>query len=161
MELLTTPVVVAAVAGALAGFVLQYVLQERKAGYEMRNAIAQPRVQAYLELWPMCDKEVPDVERAGRAEALWSWYSKGGGLFLSLAGSIHFFSALRLLKEEALEPERVEALQTHLTWMRTEMKFHVGSYSRGQARKQIPDAERPSRWMPRKLQRSRSRLRHW
>lgn len=127
--------------GGAFGFVIQWVLAERREHYELRRSIAPFRIEAYRALWVLCGKQSIETELESRAEALQKWYNDGGGLFLSLAASKRFFSAISLLKRSDLSPKELEELKEHLTWLRTEMKYHVASYTRKEAHTQIPAAK--------------------
>jgi hypothetical protein len=129
-----------ALAGGVLGFLLKWFLAERKERYEFRRSIAPQRVEAYRSLWELCRKKLPPNQRAAKAEALWSWYNSGGGLFLSLAASKRFFSAAKLMEQEGLSDEDAATMHEHLTWIRTEMKYHVGSYTWWDKKTQIPVA---------------------
>jgi hypothetical protein len=143
--------------GGVLGFGLNWILAERKERYELRRSIAPMRVEAYKSLWVLCEKDLKPDERTARIEALWDWYNSGGGLFLSLTASERFFSAMKLMqkvslmeqeqKESPIEQEQKESLmkqlkdmQDNLTWLRTEMKYHVGSYTRSEKNTPIRDA---------------------
>lgn len=127
--------------GGTFGFVLQWSFAERKEHYELRRSIAPFRIEAYRALWVLCDKNELYQQLGARADALNKWYNNGGGLFLSLAASKRFFTALSLLKRENLSEMELEQLSENLTWLRTEMKYHVGSYTRKEAQTQIPVAK--------------------
>lgn len=127
--------------GGTFGFVLQWSFAERKEHYELRRSIAPFRIEAYRALWVLCDKNEIDRQLSVRAEALFKWYNDGGGLFLSLAASKRFFSVLTLLRRDNLNGVEMEQLKENLTWLRTEMKYHVGSYTRKEAHTQIPAAK--------------------
>ena len=133
-------ILIAIVGGAL-GFGLNWFLAERQERYELRRSIAQMRVEAYKSLWVLCKKRglIPD-ELPARAEALWDWYNSGGGLFLSLAASERFFRAVKLMQKEKLSEPELKDILDNLTWLRTEMKYHVGSYTRREKNSHIPDA---------------------
>jgi hypothetical protein len=133
-------ILIAILGGAL-GFGLNWFLAERQERYELRRSIAQMRVEAYKSLWVLCKKRglTPD-ELPARAEALWEWYNNGGGLFLSLAASKRYFRAVKLMQKESLSEAELEDMQVNLTWLRTEMKYHVGSYTLREKNSQIRDA---------------------
>lgn len=131
--------IVLAVAGGVGGFLLNWFLVERKEWYELHRSIAPARADSYRALWPICRRIVEDAERATRAIDLRSWYEQGGGLFLSLRASQRYFAAIALLERKGeLTTSEFKQLGEHLTWLRTEMKYHVGSYSRRDAKTQIP-----------------------
>jgi hypothetical protein len=124
------------VGGAL-GFALNWMLEERKQLHELRRSAGPVRVKAYRALWPLCASVLRDEQRGEQAEALLRWYESGGGLFLSLPAAKRFYQAVHLLRADALSVNEREALKNHLTWLRTEMKAHIGSYSRQEAETQI------------------------
>ncbi|HLP94024.1 MAG TPA: hypothetical protein VK168_08305 [Saprospiraceae bacterium] len=126
--------------GGAFGFVLQWVLAERREHYELRRSIAPFRIDAYRALWVLCDKSDIEITLNERAVALKKWYHDGGGLFLSLAASKRFFNVLALLQKSDLNQSDLEQLKENLTWLRTEMKYHVGSYTKKEAHTQIPSA---------------------
>lgn len=140
MSDLTINVALLLVGGAF-GFVLQWVLAERKEHYELRRSIAPFRIEAYRALWVLCDKTNVEETVMHRAEALKKWYHEGGGLFLSLAASNRFFNVIALLQKSELTEVEIRQLKENLTWLRTEMKYHVGSYTRKEAHTQIPSAK--------------------
>jgi hypothetical protein len=128
---------IALLGGAL-GFGLKWLLAERKERYELRRSIAPMRAEAYRSLWSLCrSRDIAPEARNDRAKSLWEWYDSGGGLFLSLAASNRFFRAIRLLEKADLSAAEYQQMKDHLTWLRTEMKYHIGSYTRGEAETQI------------------------
>jgi|LakMenEpi03Aug12_release.lakeMendotaPanAssembly.Ray.scaffolds.fasta_scaffold891056_1 hypothetical protein len=127
--------------GGAFGFVLQWVLAERREHYELRRSIAPFRIEAYRTLWMLCDKTDVEDFLDQRGKDLKKWYHDGGGLFLSLAASKRFFNVLALLQKQELNSLEIEDLKENLTWLRTEMKYHVGSYTRKEAHTQIPQAK--------------------
>jgi hypothetical protein len=134
-------ILVAILGGAL-GFGLKWFLAERQERYELRRSIAQMRAEAYKSLWVLCkEKGLTSDELPARIEALWNWYNNGGGLFLSLAASKRFFAAVNSIQKENLsEEEKLKVMLDNLTWLRTEMKYHVGSYTRREKSSKIVDA---------------------
>ena len=133
-------ILVAILGGAL-GFGLKWFLAERKERYELRRSIAPMRAEAYKSLWVLCKKKgLTSDELPIRAEALWLWYNNGGGLFLSLAASGRFFGVVKLMQKERLKEAELKEMLDNLTWLRTEMKYHVGSYTRREKSSQIRDA---------------------
>ncbi len=126
--------------GGFLGFGLNWFLAERKERYELRRSIAPSRVEAYKSLWVLCKKDLKPGEQSERAQSLWEWYHNGGGLFLSLKASERFFSAAKLLGKDKLSEPELKNLQDNLTWLRTEMKYHIGSYTQKEKKTQIRDA---------------------
>ena len=126
--------------GGALGFGLNWFLAERKERHELRRSIAPMRVEAYKSLWVLCKKGLQPDERTARVEALWDWYNSGGGLFLSLNASERFFSAMKLMQKESLIEQELKDMQENLTWLRTEMKYHVGSYTQSEKKTRIRDA---------------------
>jgi len=121
-------ILIAILGGALS-FGLNWFLAERKERYELRRSIAQMRVKACKSLWGLCKKlGMTPNELPARAEALWDWYNNGGGLFLSLAASERFFRAAKLMQKESLSETELKDIQVNLTWLRTEMKYHVDRF---------------------------------
>ena len=124
--------------GGVLGFFLKWFLAERKERYELRRSIAPMRAEAYKSLWPLC-RELKLEERSDRTKELSDWYHSGNGLFLSLAASQRFFSAMKLMQQKTLTEPELKTMETHLSWLRTEMKYHVGSYTRREKETQIHD----------------------
>ncbi len=126
--------------GGILGFLLNWFLAEKKERYELRRSIAPIRVEAYKSLWVLCKKDLKPGEQSERAQALWEWYHNGGGLFLSLKASERFFTAAKLLGNDKLSEYELKDLHDNLTWLRTEMKYHIGSYTKTEKKTQIKDA---------------------
>lgn len=134
--------------GGVLGFGLNWFLAERQERYELRRSIAQMRAEAYKSLWVLCKKDLKPDEVAAREEALLDWYnSEGGGLFLSLAASKRFIDARelmeearKLMKEKKPTETVLKDIEANLSWLRTEMKYHVGSYTRREKNTKIHDA---------------------
>lgn len=139
MNELSFNILTALVGGAL-GFGLNWFLAERQERYELRRSIAQMRVETYKSLWVLCKQELEPGERNARVEALSNWYDGGGGLFLSLAATERLFRALKLMRQEKLTGPELVKMQDNLTWLRTEMKYHVGSYTWREKNTPISDA---------------------
>lgn len=134
---LFTNVAVASVAGVL-GFALSWFLEERKQHHELRRSAGPLRVEAYRSLWPLCGQDHKNGQgRQEQADAMFSWYESGGGLFLSFAAAEHFFDARKLLLTKHLSEQEQKEVWHHLTWLRTEMKHHIGSYTRKEAATQL------------------------
>lgn len=130
--------VLLAVAGGVGGFSLNWMLAERREWHELRRSISAARAEAYQNLWPLCRGNVRESDRSIRLRRLTSWYERGGGLFLSLRASQRYFDAIALLRQRApLNAGQNAKLNEHLTWLRTEMKRHVGSYTRHEAKTRI------------------------
>lgn len=134
-ELLTTGLT--ALAGAALGFLLSWWLEERKQQHELRRSVASVRVKAYRALWPLCAPMASQEQPVERADALLVWYEKGGGLFLSLAATERLLNAMYLLRAGAVSADERAKLEHHLSWLRTEMKLHIGSYTRREAKTKI------------------------
>lgn len=130
--------ILTAVGGGILGFSLKWFLAERKERYELRRSIAPLRAEAYKSLWVLCKSDMKTDERL---TALWDWYNSGGGLYLSLPASERFHSAVKLMNTDKLSDQDSIAVKDHLTWLRTEMKYHVGSYTRREKKTQIADAK--------------------
>lgn len=105
---------------------------------ELKNSISEKKSKFYIKLWTLCDFNLNNEESTTkRYEELLNWYNSGGGLMLSFKATDHFFGALNILKNGSLK--NLPELKSHLTWLRTEMKLEVGSYSRKEANKSIPN----------------------
>jgi hypothetical protein len=123
--------------GGTVGFATRWILAERRERWALRRSIPQLRAEAYKRLWPLCEPCLA-VDRKTRALKLKAWYSDdGGGLFLSLSASKRYFSALAGLEKGELTDSEEEGLNADLTWLRTQLKYHVGSYSWHEAKSQI------------------------
>lgn len=127
---------IALVAGFL-GFFVKWFLAERAERHQLRRSIAPLRARAYRSLWRLCRQDVTDDTRTERADELKGWYERGGGLYLSLAASQRYFAAVQRMGAETISDRDLEMIRDNLTWLRTELKQHVGSYTSREAHKQI------------------------
>ena len=129
-----------AIGGVIVGFFAQWILTERRERFALRRSVARLRAEAYRALWPMCSQDFIEETRMDRAQRLRTWYGEGGGLFLSLAASERYFYARALLEQKNdLSEKQEEDLSKHLSWLRTQLKRHVGSYTWWEARTEIGD----------------------
>lgn len=153
-----TQKVVLAIAGGLLGFGLKWFLAERQAIHELRRETDPGRAEAYKKLWALCrpdfgqrgavaKNEQPEAvlspilkyeNRKERHQSLRDWYEDGGGLFLWLNATGRYWGAMKLLgKESDLSDAEATELKGHLSWLRTELKNQVGSYTKRDRNTQI------------------------
>jgi hypothetical protein len=109
----------------------------------LKKSISEKRAEYYIELWKLCDMDIgTQKKQKERFDKLRLWYSKGGGLLLPFKATDRFVGALNLLensKDKKLVEEELEELKENLSWLRTEMKYEVGAYSRREAEKKLPN----------------------
>ncbi|HMU15117.1 MAG: hypothetical protein JST41_07400 [Bacteroidetes bacterium] len=129
--------------GLVVGFLSNYVIARLNARSELIRSISDKRADAYVALWKLCNgrdlgNRAARIERHGQLN---EWYANGGGLFLRFAATNRLMSAIRILgraeQGDASDAELAD-LAHNLSWLRTEMKYAVGSYSRLEAKRQIP-----------------------
>ncbi|MEP0265112.1 hypothetical protein [Dokdonia sp.] len=133
-----------ATAGIIVGYITSLFLAKYNAKMalqrELKNSIAQKKAETYIKLWKLCENNISKKEEQDkRLEKLQKWYSNGGGLMLSFKAADHFFGALDILKKDF--EKNNEVLKTHFTWLRTEMKYEVGSYTRKEADTYLPNTK--------------------
>ena len=137
--------IVIAVTGLIIGYISSMILARYNARMalqrELKNAIALKKGDDYLKLWKLCDSNITTVsEMKERKEAMDEWYANGGGLFLTFKATNHFFGAAKLLASN--ENSNLNAVKKEFTWLRTEMKVEVGSYTRKEADTYLPNVEK-------------------
>lgn len=142
MSELSTGVILTLV-GIGIGFLSNFLIAKFKARYELKGAIATIKANFYIDLWKLCEQDIDnEEERISKYTSLNKWYANGGGLLLSFNATDHFIGALKLLKKtDGLSHEEILKLKEHLTWIRTEMKFEVGTYSRKEANTKLPHSK--------------------
>lgn len=125
------------------GFLSNFLIAKFKARYELKGAIAITKANFYIDLWKLCEQNIKTLEeRNKKYKLLKDWYVEGGGLLLSFKATDRFIGALKILqKAEDLSSENLMKLKEHLTWIRTEMKYEVGTYSRKEARTKLPHSK--------------------
>jgi uncharacterized membrane protein YgaE (UPF0421/DUF939 family) len=125
------------------GFLSNFLIARYKARYELKGAIANTKANFYIDLWKLCEQNIESKEeREAKYKSLNSWYTEGGGLLLSFGATDRFIGALKLLqKSKDLTLDEINLLKQHLTWIRTEMKFEVGTYSRKEAKTKLPHSK--------------------
>lgn len=134
-----------ATAGIIVGYITSLFLARYNAKMalqrELKNAIAQKKAETYIKLWKLCENNISnEKEQEKRLKRLQKWYSNGGGLMLSFKAAGHFFGAIEGLEEDF--EKNKEKLKTHFTWLRTEMKYEVGSYTRKEADTNLPNTKK-------------------
>lgn len=144
MDNLTENIIVAII-GLILGYISSLFLAKFNARMalqrELKNSVSEKKSIFYIELWSLCDHNLDDeVSAKTRYEALLNWYNAGGGLVLSFKATNHFFSALNILENDFMLSQT--ELKNHLTWLRTEMKFEVGSYTRKEANTVLPSTNK-------------------
>ncbi len=133
-----------AITGIIVGYITSLFLAKYNAKMalqrELKNSIAQKKAEMYIELWKLCENTISKKkEQEERLKELKTWYSNGGGLMLSFKAADHFFGALEALKKDF--DKNNETLKMHFTWLRTEMKYEVGSYTRKEADTYLPNTK--------------------
>lgn len=134
---LTLVVLDKAIIGALlllAGFLLNSALERRKAGDELKKAIALERVSAYRELWKLSIRPVAGTGRPELSTAFDDWYGAGGALFLSFNAASSYFQVKQMLVDATVGDD---AIRAELSRLRTELKHDCGTYARREADRQI------------------------
>lgn len=129
--------------GLLVGFWGNYFIAKFNARNEQKKSIAGKRAEMYIMLWELCDKQIDTrKEQKDRLLKLHDWYLKGGGLLLPFQATDRLAGAMRKLevsKEKELDERELSSLKQDLSWLRTEMKYEVGSYTRKEANKVLPN----------------------
>jgi hypothetical protein len=130
--------------GIVIGFGGNYFLAVFNARSELKKEIATKRASYYIELWKLCEFNLITKENnIERYKLLKDWYDSGGGLLLPFKATNRLLSAMKLLKNsEELNTAKMEKIRENLTWLRTEMKYEVGSYSRREAKTQLPSTKK-------------------
>lgn len=136
--------IIIALLGLSIGYVTSLLLAKFNAKMalqrELKNAIASKKIEGYVALWELCDQRISSVEEMGvRRDDLNNWYAKGGGLFLPFKATNHFFGAVKILEKKDISA--LDDLHKEFTWLRTEMKFEVGSYTRKEADTSLPNVK--------------------
>lgn len=131
--------------GLLIGFFGNYFIAKFNARNEIKKSTAEKRADSYIELWKLCRNGIDSQEeQKKRFKKLKIWYTNGGGLLLPFKATDRFVGALNLLrasKKLKLSDEQLKKLKSDLSWLRTEMKYEVGSYSRKEADKILPNTK--------------------
>jgi len=122
----------------IAGYLLNAALERRKAGDELKKAIALERVNAYRELWKISIRPFDATTRPAMATAFRDWYSAGGALFLSFNAASSYFQVQKMLTDAKVGEE---ATRAELSRLRTELKHDCGTYERREADTQIVAAK--------------------
>ncbi len=142
MDLIQSLVI--AIVGVVIGYITSLFLAKYNAKMalqrELKNSIASKKAEKYIELWKLCEFNINDLEQQQRLDKLQQWYSGGGGLMLSFKATDHFFGAINVLKNEIDQENNI--LKRHFTWLRTEMKYEVGSYTRKEADTHLPNTKK-------------------
>ncbi len=132
-------------AGLFIGFFSNYFIAKFNARNELKKSISEDRARFYIELWELCDRNIDSKEeQITRYEKLNKWYKKGGGLLLPFEATDRFIGALTLLKKsttKTLSEEETKHIINNLSWLRTEMKYEVGSYTRKEANRILPNTK--------------------
>ncbi len=138
--------IVTACLGIIIGFFGNYFIAKYNARNELKKSISESRAKSYMELWTLCDNNIRTHKKQKRRyEKLNKWYLDGGGLLLPFKATDRFIGALNLLqKSEDIELNKEQHNQVvgNLSWLRTEMKYEVGSYSRKEANRNLPNTKR-------------------
>lgn len=143
--------IITACLGIIVGFFGNYLIAKYNARNEIKKSISQSRAESFLELWKLCNRDIhTQKKQKKRHKRLDKWYSEGGGLLLPFKATDRFIGALKLLKKSAseeLNEEQLGRVINDLSWLRTEMKYEVGSYTRKEADLILPNTmkrKRPS-----------------
>jgi hypothetical protein len=129
--------------GVAIGYVSTFLITKYKVKYDLKNAISNIKAKNYMELWSLCESNIHSrEERLKKLKLMKKWYEKGGGLLLSFNATNHFLGALKILElTNDIDLETIKKLKKHLSWIRTEMKFEVGSYSKKEAKTKLPQSK--------------------
>jgi hypothetical protein len=142
------------VAGFTAGFVVQWLLQERQSRQELVRALAELRVTALRRLWKITTLPpetsalearaiVPASTRERIDRSVLRWYTaRAGALYLSWAATRSLFRMLDLLRSEQATRSDLEAVVSSL---RSRLKRDCGVYSGSETRRLLK-RPRPSPW---------------
>ena len=138
--------IITTIIGLVLGFFSNYLLAKYNSRSELIKSTIEKRANSYVELWELCDDKLSShAKQKERYEAMKKWYSEGGGLFLKFEATDRFIECVSILKEAnnyELSNNQLIKLKEHLSWLRTEMKYAVGSYSRREANKTLPSTIR-------------------
>ncbi len=128
----------------LFGYWLNERLEKLKGQINLTNAVAPNRAQAYAKLWeitgplsPHVDKPQNDQEIQKVQQELSTWYyDDGNAMYLTFEASDLFLKSIPLLENGSTVSwdERKKAFSL----LRTQLKVDIGTYTRKQARLQLP-----------------------
>ncbi|MEY8868416.1 hypothetical protein AB9K24_02850 [Meridianimaribacter flavus] len=101
------------------------------------------RATYYIELWKLCEYNLTTKDaQIEKLNNMKQWYDDGGGLLLPFKATNRLLGAIKILKKkEELNDVDISNLKENLTWLRTEMKYEVGSYSRKEAKTKLPSTK--------------------
>jgi len=135
--------IVTAISGIFIGFFGNYFIARFNARKELKKSISADRAEHYLKLWKLCNRDIrSEKKQIERLEKLKNWYDTGGGLLLPFKATDRFIGAMNILEkssEHKLTNTELKTLENDLSWLRTEMKYEVGSYSRKEANRILPN----------------------
>ncbi|WP_262732997.1 hypothetical protein [Gaetbulibacter sp. NE] len=129
--------------GIIIGFAGNYYLAIFNARNELKKEIAMKRATYYIELWKLCEYNLTTKDaQIEKLNNMKQWYDDGGGLLLPFKATNRLLGAIKILKKkEELNDVDISNLKENLTWLRTEMKYEVGSYSRKEAKTKLPSTK--------------------
>ncbi len=134
---------ITSIAGFLIGFFGNYFIAKYNARNELKKSMSEHRAKFYLELWKLCNRQIDERnQQLERRKEIQAWYEKGGGLLLPFKATDRLIGASNILEisqNRALNENELAHLKENLSWLRTEMKFAVGSYSRKEAHRTLPN----------------------
>lgn len=137
-----------AIIGVFIGFFGNYFIAKFNARHELKKSISEDRAKHYLELWQLCSRDLGSQKKQiTRYKKLKEWYDKGGGLLLPFKATDRLIGAIKILEksiDEKVSKEQLKILKIDLSWLRTEMKYEVGSYSRREADRLLPNVKNKS-----------------
>jgi hypothetical protein len=126
------------------GYWLNERLEKLKGQINLTNAVAPNRAEAYSKLWKITEPLSPNVEEPlddqqiqKVRQELSSWYySDGNAMYLSFEASDLFLKSMPLLGDGATS--RWDEIKESFSLLRTQLKVDIGTYTRRQARRQLP-----------------------
>jgi hypothetical protein len=131
--------------GIVIGFFGNYFIAKLNARIELKKSVSDRKAAYYVQLWKLCGKNIKTREaQRERYKKLGKWYKKGGGLLLTFKATDKFLGALNILKtskQQKITGDELDLLISNLSWLRTEMKFEVGSYTRKEANSILPNSK--------------------
>ena len=138
-----TLAIVTAITGIFIGFFGNYFIAKFTARKELKKSISTDRAEHYLRLWELCNRDIQsNKKQLKRLEKLKKWYDEGGGLLLPFKATDRLIGAMNILEkslDSPLEASQLKNLEHDLSWLRTEMKYEVGSYTRKEANRTLPN----------------------
>jgi len=141
-----TTLVIFPLVGFLAGFAVQWWLQERRARQELLRALADRRAASLCTLWAQTtlppsiarlprNAFVPSDLRQAMDEEIVAWYTaQAGALYLSWPATKRLFAFLDLLRSDTASREE---LGRAVSLLRSRLKLDCGIYSAAESRRQL------------------------